>query len=321
MFVLQVNFNVICIPHRDRNRDRGDRRGGSSRGGSSRFGGSTRDSGGSGSRFGGSSQNRGGGGGFGGNDNFKNRQPGERLRKPRWDMSTLQPFRKDFYQPHPNVISRNPHMVEAYRSEKEITVKGTIIPGPNIFFEEGGFPDYVLNEIRRQGFGEPTAIQAQGWPIALSGRDLVGIAQTGSGKTLAYILPAIVHINNQPRLNRNDGPIALVLAPTRELAQQIQQVASDFGVSSQVFIEIQLITLSICHLSRWVHFRSATRAFSAVHRKGRKLVTWSAEWRSASQLPDDSLTFWSAERRISVAARTSCSTKLTECWTWASSLK
>lgn len=53
---------------------------------------------------------------------------------------------------------------------------------------------------------------------------MVGIAQTGSGKTLAYILPAIVHIINQPRLLRDDGPIVLVLAPTRELAQQIQQV-------------------------------------------------------------------------------------------------
>ena len=49
-----------------------------------------------------------------------------------------------------------------------------------------------------------------------------------------YILPAIVHINSQPRLLRGDGPIALVLAPTRELAQQIQQVASEFGASSHV---------------------------------------------------------------------------------------
>ena len=150
-------------------------------------------------------------GGFGN----KNRQPGGNLRKPRWDMGSLQPFSKDFYQPHANVASRTMHSVEAYRSDKEITVKGNNIPSPNMYFEEGGFPDYVLSEIRRQGFGEPTAIQAQGWPIALSGRDMVGIAQTGSGKTLAYILPAIVHINNQPRLNRNDGPIALVLAPTR----------------------------------------------------------------------------------------------------------
>ena len=44
--------------------------------------------------------------------------------------------------------------------------------------------------MKRQGFTKPTAIQSQGWPIALSGRDLVGIAQTGSGKTLAYMLPA-----------------------------------------------------------------------------------------------------------------------------------
>ena len=73
-----------------------------------------------------------------------------------------------------------------------------------------------------------------GWPIALSGRDMVGIAQTGSGKTLAYIMPAVVHINHQPRLTRGDGPIVLVLAPTRELAQQIQQVANDFGSCTHI---------------------------------------------------------------------------------------
>lgn len=91
-----------------------------------------------------------------------------------------------------------------------------------------------MEEINRMGFDNPTAIQAQGWPIALSGRDMVGIASTGSGKTLSYTLPAIVHINNQPRLQRGDGPIVLVLAPTRELAQQIQQVANEFGRSSQI---------------------------------------------------------------------------------------
>lgn len=75
------------------------------------------------------------------------------------------------------------------------------------------------------GFKAPTPIQAQGWPIALSGKDMVGIASTGSGKTLSYLLPGIVHIINQSKLGRGDGPIALILAPTRELAQQIQQVS------------------------------------------------------------------------------------------------
>jgi len=68
----------------------------------------------------------------------------------------------------------------------------------------------------------------------LSGRDMVGIAQTGSGKTLAYVLPSVVHINNQQPLAKGDGPIALILAPTRELAQQIQQVANDFGQSTYI---------------------------------------------------------------------------------------
>lgn len=78
-------------------------------------------------------------------------------------------------------------------------------------------------------------IQAQAWPIALSGRDLVAIAKTGSGKTLSYILPAIVHVRNQPRVSRGDGPIVLVVAPTRELAQQIREVAKDFCSAAGIY--------------------------------------------------------------------------------------
>lgn len=70
--------------------------------------------------------------------------------------------------------------------------------------------------------------------MALSGRDMVGIAETGSGKTLAYTLPSIVHINAQPTLERGDGPVVLILAPTRELANQIQTECSKFGRTSQI---------------------------------------------------------------------------------------
>jgi len=91
-----------------------------------------------------------------------------------------------------------------------------------------------LSEINQLGFKTPTPIQAQGWPMALSGRDLVGIAETGSGKTMAYVLPAIVHINAQPLLEPGDGPIVLILAPTRELALQIQEECKKFGKSSRI---------------------------------------------------------------------------------------
>ncbi|XP_054714974.1 probable ATP-dependent RNA helicase DDX5 [Uloborus diversus] len=177
---------------------------------------------------------RGGGSVRGGRGSFKGKQPGERLRKPRWDLSKLMPFQKNFYREHPNVQRRSQQEAENYRRHFEITCHGQNIPKPVINFEEGCFPDYVMEAVRLQQYQQPTAIQAQSWPIALSGRDMVGIAQTGSGKTLAYILPAVVHINHQPPLARGDGPIALILAPTRELAQQIQQVANDFGHISRV---------------------------------------------------------------------------------------
>ncbi|XP_058835248.1 uncharacterized protein LOC131692296 [Topomyia yanbarensis] len=162
---------------------------------------------------------------------LKAKFPGQGLVAPHWE--NLEPFQKDFYQPHPNVLTRTQEEVQAFREDMQVTVMGNSVPHPAQNFEEGNFPDFVMNEINKQGFPAPTAIQAQGWPIALSGRDLVGIAQTGSGKTLAYMLPGIVHISNQKPLQRGEGPIVLVLAPTRELAQQIQTVVRDFGIHSK----------------------------------------------------------------------------------------
>ncbi|KAB7504764.1 putative ATP-dependent RNA helicase DDX17 [Armadillidium nasatum] len=183
-----------------------------------------------GRRFEKDSRGRGGGG----RQSLKVRQIGENLRKPKWDFSKLMPLEKNFYRPSDVVIGRDPYEVECYRNEKMITLRGKGVPNPIQYFSDYDFPNYVMAEIKRQCYETPTPIQAQGWPISLSGRDLVGIAQTGSGKTLGYILPAIVHINHQPYLERGDGPIALVLAPTRELAQQILSVAQDFGTSSKI---------------------------------------------------------------------------------------
>ncbi|XP_030064290.1 probable ATP-dependent RNA helicase DDX5 [Microcaecilia unicolor] len=155
--------------------------------------------------------------------------PGERLVKKIWNLNELPKFEKNFYQEHPNVTRLTPQEVEQYRRSKEITVRGHNCPKPVMNFYEANFPVSLMDVIKGQNFTEPTAIQAQGWPVALSGLDMVGVAQTGSGKTLSYLLPGIVHINHQPFLERGDGPIVLVLAPTRELAQQVQQVAGDYG--------------------------------------------------------------------------------------------
>jgi ATP-dependent RNA helicase DDX5/DBP2 len=70
--------------------------------------------------------------------------------------------------------------------------------------------------------------------MALSGRDVIGVAQTGSGKTLSFVCPAIVHINAQPLLAPGDGPIVLILSPTRELAVQTKEECNKFGYSSRI---------------------------------------------------------------------------------------
>ncbi|VUC34155.1 unnamed protein product [Clonostachys rosea] len=217
-------------------RDRGDRgdRNGYGGGGGGGYGGGRSNGYGNGNGFSG-----GGGGGFGGGygggaggDRMSNLGAG--LQKQEWDLTTLPKFEKSFYKENTEVENRSDAEVEAFRRKHQMTIAGSDVPKPVETFDEAGFPRYVMDEVKAQGFPAPTAIQSQGWPMALSGRDVVGIAETGSGKTLTYCLPAIVHINAQPLLAPGDGPIVLVLAPTRELAVQIQQEITKFGRSSRI---------------------------------------------------------------------------------------
>lgn len=159
---------------------------------------------------------------------------GSGLKEQHWDLNSLPKFEKSFYKEAAVVAARSAAEVDEFRRIHQITVTGRDVPKPVESFDEASFPGYVMNEVKAQGFTKPTPIQAQGWPMALSGRDVVGIAETGSGKTLTYCLPAIVHINAQPLLAPGDGPIVLVLAPTRELAVQIQEEVSKFGKSSRI---------------------------------------------------------------------------------------
>ncbi|KAF4678194.1 hypothetical protein FOL47_003256 [Perkinsus chesapeaki] len=162
-------------------------------------------------------------------------QLGANLKAVQWDKYQLTEFQKHFYVEHPRVAAMTPEEVELVRNRLAIEIiHGVDVPNPITQFEEACLPDYIMVEIQKAGFVSPTPIQVQGWPIALSGRDMVGIAETGSGKTLAFLLPAVVHINAQPYLQKGDGPIVLVLAPTRELALQIKEECDRFGKSSRI---------------------------------------------------------------------------------------
>lgn len=83
-----------------------------------------------------------------------------------------------------------------YTESDDITVKGRDCPKPFLQFSDFEWPQEIRRVIEKERFTNPTPIQAQGFPVALEGRDLVGIAQTGSGKTLSYIMPAVVNLEN-----------------------------------------------------------------------------------------------------------------------------
>ena len=96
-------------------------------------------------------------------------------------------------------------------------------------FNDFGLAEPILRAVTELGYREPTPIQAQAIPIIMSGRDMIGIAKTGSGKTLAFLLPLFRHIMAQPELEEGDGPIAIIMTPTRELCMQIGQEIKKFS--------------------------------------------------------------------------------------------
>ncbi|KAL5219536.1 hypothetical protein ABZP36_020220 [Zizania latifolia] len=150
---------------------------------------------------------------------------------PPLDHSTIEyePFNKDFYEEKPSVSGMSEQEVADYMKSLAIRVSGFDVPRPIKNFVDCGFPVPLMNAIAKQGYEKPTTIQCQALPIVLSGRDIIAIAKTGSGKTAAFVLPMIVHIMDQPELEKEDGPIGVVCAPTRELAHQIYLEAKKFA--------------------------------------------------------------------------------------------
>lgn len=113
------------------------------------------------------------------------------------------------------------------RSKLCMSVEGDFVPMPSFSFLTMGLPNKILYTLRQQCVLKPTAIQMQGIPLILSGRDMIGIASTGSGKTLAFVLPILtstmVEQQRMPLIH-GEGPLSLIICPSRELARQTHEV-------------------------------------------------------------------------------------------------
>lgn len=150
---------------------------------------------------------------------------------PSIDHSEIEykPFEKNFYTPHEDISALSRSQVDELRNKLGVKVTGPSPPKPVTSFGHFGFDDQLIKAIRKSEYTQPTSIQSQSIPAALGGRDLIGIAKTGSGKTAAFIWPMLVHVMDQRELRPGEGPIAVILAPTRELSLQIYNEAKKFG--------------------------------------------------------------------------------------------
>lgn len=133
-------------------------------------------------------------------------------------VTEFEPINKDLYIECREIAGMTQREVAAFRKGYgDIKVRGVGCPRPIHNWYQCGLPEAVLDLIEKKAFKKPFPIQCQGIPAAMSGRDVIGIAETGSGKTLAYVLPMIRHIRDQRPLEEGEGPVGLIIAPTREL--------------------------------------------------------------------------------------------------------
>lgn len=142
-----------------------------------------------------------------------------------------------------------------FREDHEIVTKGNMChpaTGKRIlpfrFWPESGLPENVLAAVRKAKYERPSGVQMQCIPLGLACKDVIGVAKTGSGKTCAFVLPMLVYILKQPPITREtagEGPLALIMAPTRELVQQIEEETRKFASELSVRVYSVVGGLSI----------------------------------------------------------------------------
>ncbi|KAI8873875.1 P-loop containing nucleoside triphosphate hydrolase protein [Ramicandelaber brevisporus] len=141
------------------------------------------------------------------------------------NISSKQPVQTSWKPPKHirDILSSTPSYATEVRERELIQVEGECIPPPLQSFREMRFIEPILQYLKQKGIRKPSPIQCQGIPVALSGRDMIGIAMTGSGKSFSFLLPIIMFALEQEMklpFTKGEGPVGLILNPSRELAKQ-----------------------------------------------------------------------------------------------------
>ncbi|KAJ3219970.1 hypothetical protein HK099_004494 [Clydaea vesicula] len=135
---------------------------------------------------------------------------------------------KTTWTPPRSVLSQNKTLFDKVRKKFHILVEGKDIPPPITSFDFMKLPKPLINHLKHdKNIKNPSPIQIQGLPCVLSGRDMIGIAFTGSGKTLVFTLPIVLFaLESEVKLPlvSGEGPVGIILSPSRELARQTYDV-------------------------------------------------------------------------------------------------
>ncbi len=118
--------------------------------------------------------------------------------------------------------------LDNFNSKKPAKTEPTPSASGENGFQDLGISSNLLKEINRLGFETPTPIQNKAIPVGIDGEDIIAIARTGSGKTLAFGIPMLQRLSNSKR------GVGLVLVPTRELAQQVEQSIRSISRSTRL---------------------------------------------------------------------------------------
>eukprot|EP00960_Hanusia_phi_P027299 746751-Hanusia_phi.AAC.3 len=158
------------------------------------------------------------------------------------DVKYTEPMKTDWRPPR-HIRETTEEERDKLRRKWHIIAEGEDIPPPIKDFKDMRFPKPTLDLLKSKGIERPTPIQVQGLPVALSGRDMIGIAFTGSGKTLVFSLPMVMIALEQVGgggmetcatccetcaqetkmpIMRGEGPFGLCINPSRELARQVR---------------------------------------------------------------------------------------------------
>ncbi|XXG63350.1 hypothetical protein AAC387_Pa05g1562 [Persea americana] len=156
----------------------------------------------------------------------------QRLKEEAADMYDTFDMRVDRHWSEKKLEEMTERDWRIFREDFNISYKGSRIPRPMRSWAESRLGTELLRAVEKAGYKTPSPIQMAAIPLGLQQRDVIGIAETGSGKTAAFVLPMLTYISRLPPMsedNEAEGPYAVVMAPTRELAQQIEDETVKFA--------------------------------------------------------------------------------------------